>query len=58
VVSAASCTSLASCDETNNHIEMRFELTYNKGSELFVCVVVTLDKGATYQPNKENKAST
>jgi hypothetical protein len=49
---------MASYDETKNHIKMRFELTCDEGSELFVCVVVTLDTGATYQPNKENKAST
>jgi hypothetical protein len=36
---------------------MWFELTCDKDSELFVCVVVALDKGVTYQPNEE-KAST
>jgi sulfur relay (sulfurtransferase) complex TusBCD TusD component (DsrE family) len=57
VQSAASCTSEVSCHETNNHIEMWFELNYHEGSELFVCVLVTLDKGVTNQPSEENKAS-
>jgi hypothetical protein len=38
---------------------MCFEMSYDKGSEkLFDSVAVTLDKGATDQPNKGNKAST
>jgi hypothetical protein len=47
-----------SSQETKNHIALQFELSYDKGSELIVCVMVTLDKGVTDQPNKENKAST
>jgi hypothetical protein len=58
VRSAPSCISVASHDKTKNHTEMWFELTCDEGSELFVCVVVTLDKCATYWPNKDNKAST
>jgi hypothetical protein len=56
--SAASNTSMASCHKTNNHIEMRFELTYEEGFEHFVCVVVISDKEVIDQPNKENKVST
>jgi hypothetical protein len=55
VHSAASCTSMASCEKTNNHTEIWFELTYDKGCERSACVAVTADNGATYRPNKENQ---
>jgi hypothetical protein len=38
---------MASSHKTKNQIEMQFEMSYDKGSELFVCVVATLDKGTT-----------
>jgi hypothetical protein len=56
--SASSCIFMTFCDAANNHTEMQFELTCDKGSELFLfCVVATLGKDATYWPNKQNKAS-
>lgn len=55
--SAASCTVMVSCHKTNNHIEMLFEWNYHEGSELFICIAVTLNEGETNQPSKENKAS-
>jgi hypothetical protein len=48
---------MASSHETKYHIEMKFELSYDKRSKL-VGVVVTSDKKMPDQPNKENNAST
>lgn len=55
--SAASCISIACSHESKNLTEMLFELSCNNGTELFVCVVLILDKGVSDQPSKGNKAS-
>jgi hypothetical protein len=37
---------------------MLFELSYDNGTELFVCEAIALNREMSDQPNKENKAST
>jgi hypothetical protein len=53
---AASCSSVVSSRETNNHIKTQFGLGYDESPKLLGCVI--LEKGVTIQPNKKkNKAS-
>jgi hypothetical protein len=55
--SAAGRISIACSRESKNLTEMLLELSCNIGTELFVCVLLILDKGVIHQPSKENKAS-
>jgi hypothetical protein len=47
ICSTANFTSMASSHETKNHTEIQFKLSYHEGSELLLCVALTLDKGVT-----------